>query len=154
MLGRGPLAHAMNFFSSACPRRCHVVSGGARRAPCTAIALRTPLRDSRHSSTRVLPGHRVIRAAYVTVCGNCKTLILPGHYICMDAARNRFVHESCVQVHARLVQAAARARAVEDADTLPHGLKPSTLRTYSREWERYLAFVHRQVLGSLSPAGI
>ena len=61
----------------------------------------------------------------------------------MDAARNRFVHESCVQVHARLVQAAARARAVEDADTLPHGLKPSTLRTYSREWERYLAFVHR-----------
>ena len=55
---------------------------------------------------------------------------------------DRFVHKSCVRVHERLIKAAARVSA-QHADELPRGLKPTTLSTYSREWERYLAFVNR-----------
>ena len=69
-------------------------------------------------------------------------MIRPGNLIKFVPGMHRAVHVSCLRIQRAVVSAANSGEGVDSE--MPHGQKPSTIRTYLRVWHSYLTFARGQ----------
>lgn len=70
-------------------------------------------------------------------------MISPGNTIAFDKSTKLFVHASCARIMSLVLRTQETAHKCRRSDTVPHGLRSKTLKTYTAEWLRYLDFAAR-----------